>query len=332
MPPSYRRSPRFRRGAPRVTLPAVGDLEIQQERAQNLWNSAERKVPPLARAAEFRVTAAVGPEQIGGLDAAQEEVLTYACAVTNPEVYRSWGTFPPSGLLLIGQAGCGKSLLAEALATRARSCFLLLAVPRLALEIVHRGAQVAELLEVWTQVLGELPATTVFFQELAFFQAEEIGGRRSDLPVGPILDVLAELTDRAVAQPRTLVIGSTSHPDALRPFFVAPGRFERVVEVTPLYPDDMVEALRIHAAAAEKRAGRTLFGAVDWKAVVGRLREPATGEWIHLMHAVLRKKARRECAGGEQGLVENADLLAEVEVLQRTRKRIPLAGAGGTYL
>jgi SpoVK/Ycf46/Vps4 family AAA+-type ATPase len=146
------------------------------------------------------------------------------------------------------------------------------------------------------------------------------------------MDFLCELVDRTVAAPQTLLVGSTSHPDTLRPAFVQPGRFERVVEVTPTYPDDVVSALLIHARSAEKRAGRSLFGAVDWTDVVSRYREPSTGDWIHLLHAVLRRKASVECAPIDVPLVETEDLLGEVEVYRRTRKRLPRSTPSGTYL
>ena len=308
------------------------ELEIQQERAQNLWNSVARKFRPLDKAVWIEAAPGVGPDQIGGLRAAQDEVLTYACAMTQPDVYQSWGTYPPSGLLLIGQAGSGKTLLARGLATRAKSAFLGVAVPRMALEIVHAGGQVAELLDAWSQTLREMPPTTVYFHELEFFQAEEIGGRRTDLPIGPIMDFLGELADRTIEIDQTLAVGSTSHPDTLRPAFVKPGRFERLVEVVPVYPDDVVAALRIHAAAAEKLAGRPLFGDVDWEDVVSRFRDPSTGDWIQMMHGVLRRKAREQCGDVPVGIVTTADLLAEVEVSRRTRKRLPRPSPTGTYL
>lgn len=305
--------------------------EIARERAQNLWNSAARKFPTLARAVRLDPAPDVGSERIGGLAEAQEEVLTYACTMTNPDVYSAWGTFPPSGLLLIGQHGSGKSLLAEALATRAGSAFLRVEVPRLALELVHHGGKVGELVEAWSGVLGDLPATTVYFHELEFMQSAEIGGDRMDLPLGPIMDFLCEWVDRAGAHDHTLLVGSTSHPDTLRPAFALPGRFERVVEVAPSYPDDVVAALRIHARAAEKRAGRGLFGDVDWLDVVNRFREPSTGDWVALLHATLRRKARSECAALEPSQVSTQDLLLEVELLRRTLKRLR-APEGGTYL
>jgi ATP-dependent 26S proteasome regulatory subunit len=309
----------------------MNEREIASERAQNLWTSATRKFPPLARASRLETLPQVGGEEIGGLEEAQEEVLTYACSMTSREVYTAWGTFAPSGLLLIGGPGSGKSLLAEALATRAGTSFLRLQVPRLALEVVRHGGNVAELIEGFGTVLAELPPTTVFFHELEFTQAAEIGGQRTDLPFGPILDFLCELIDRAAAQETVLLVGSTGHPDALRPAFALPGRFERVVEVTPSYPDDVVAALRIHARAAEKRAGRTLFADVDWLDVVNRFREPSVGEWVALLHGTLRRKAHAECVASAPPQVETADLVAEVEVLRRTLRRLR-ASVGGTYL
>lgn len=265
----------------------------------------------------------VGVEDIGGLASAKEEVLTYACAATDPEVYERWGTFPPSALLMIGPEGCGKTLLAKALATRTESPFLHVHVPRLVVEVIHRGGKVMELLEGWSQTIGELPAVTIFFEELEFSQAEEIGTRRPDLPVGPIMDFLIDILDRTVAEGDALVLGSTSHPDSLRPAFLTPKRFERVVEVSPNFPADIVDALQIHVRAAEKRAGRPLFDEVDWDAVVSHYQGPATGEWIRVMHAVLRRKARCEAAGEGEGPVTTTDLLAEVDRFRRARGQLP---------
>jgi ATP-dependent 26S proteasome regulatory subunit len=309
-------------------MSATAPAAVARERAQNLWASLERKFVPIAKATHIDPSPDVGVERVGGLALAKDELLTYACAATNPEVYAHWGTFPPSALLLIGREGVGKTLLAAALATRSGTAFLRVAVPRLVVELVHRGPQAGELLEAWSQTLTEMPPVTVFFDELEFSQAESIGARRTDLPVGPIMDFLLDLIDRAIAVEHTLVVGSTSHPDTLRTAFLAPARFERVVEVNPLFPQDIVEALEIHRVEAEKRAGRTLFDGVDWLAVVNQYQGPSTGEWIRVMHAVLRRKARCEAAGEDEGPITTADLHAEVERLRAAKTRLPPPGAG----
>jgi SpoVK/Ycf46/Vps4 family AAA+-type ATPase len=306
----------------------MDEIRVRRERTQNLWDRAVRKIAPLERSSEMTAVPEVGSDRIGGLAVAQEEVLTYACAMTSPEVYAHWGTFPPSGLLLIGTRGAGKKLLAEALATRAQTAFLRIRVPRLAIEIMHHGGKVGELLEHWESAIAEMPPLTVFFEELEFSQAQELGARRPDLPVGPIMDFLLEFVDRAIQFDNTLVVASTSHPDTLRPAFLAPGRFERVVEVSPIYPDDIVAALGIHARDAEKRAGRALFEDVDWDQVVRQLREAMTGDWLRLMHGVLRRKARCEAAAEDVAPVSTADLLAEVERFRRAADRLPRDGSG----
>lgn len=302
----------------------MDDRQIQVERAQNLWDRSVRKMPPLERASELVAAPAVFSDQIGGLEQAQEEVLTYACAMTNPEIYQQWGTFPPTGLLLIGPPGCGKKLLAEALATRAQTAFLHIRVPKLAIEVVHSGGKFGDLFELWSSTLAEMPPLTVFFDELEFSQTQEIGERRTDLPIGPIMDFLQEFADRAIRNDDTLSVASTSYPDTLRPAFVTPGRFERVCEVIPSFPGDVVAALQIHARAAEKRAGRALFDEIDWEHVVRQLREASTGDWVRILHGALRRKAR--CADDSPvpvGPVVTTDLSAEVERFRKASDRLP---------
>jgi SpoVK/Ycf46/Vps4 family AAA+-type ATPase len=186
-------------------------------------------------------------------------------------------------------------------------------------------------LEGWTATLAEMPPLTIFFEELEFSQTAEIGAKRTDLPVGPIMDFLQEFADRAIAGPNTLAVASTAHPDTLRPAFVAPGRFERIVEVTPIFPDDLVQTLRIHAEAAEKLAGRPLFRDVDWKAVVGDTRRPAPGDWVHILHATLRRKARCDAAGELATPISTDDLRAEAVRFQQTASRLA-APKPGTYV
>lgn len=303
---------------------------IHAERAQNIWSSFQRGVEPLARGARIVPSPDVRFEEIGGLAQPKDEILTYAYAQTSPEVYSRWGTFPPSAMLMIGRRASGKALLAEALATHTEMAFLRIDVPRMVLDVLHGTGKVGELLRGWSSSLEEMPPTIVFFDELEFSQAHDMGRRAAELPTGPIMDFLLELIDRAMAAPDTLVLGSTSYPDSLPHAFLAPGRFERVVEVNPSFPDDVIEALRIHAARAEGLAARTIFGDIDWGKVVGHTSQPSIGDWIRMLHAVLRRKARQEAAGETPEPVSNADFAREVERLRQAHVRIHMDG--GNYL
>jgi len=300
------------------------DSAIAKERALNLWGSFARKVDPIAQATELEAIPDFDLGHIGGLEGPKEEIQTYACAATDPEVYARWGTYPPSALLLIGRQGVGKTLLARALASLTGTSFLTVRVPRLVIEVIHRGGKVGELLQGWSQVLDEMPPVTVLFEELEFSQAREIGAHRADLPVGPVMDLLLDLVDRTIAASDHLVVGTTSHPDTLRRAFAAPGRFERVVEVNPVFPEDVVAALAIHATAAEKRAGHALFDGIEWERVIDHHREPSTGEWIHILHAALRRKARGEASGENPALVQTEDLVVEATRFHQAAGRLAL--------
>ena len=92
----------------------MDDRSLGRERAQNLWTSFTRKFEAINQSAALEALPDFALSQIGGLASAKDEIQTYACAATSPEVYERWGTYPPSGLLLIGKQSVGKSLLARA--------------------------------------------------------------------------------------------------------------------------------------------------------------------------------------------------------------------------
>jgi ATP-dependent 26S proteasome regulatory subunit len=308
----------------------MSDRKIHAERAQNIWSSFQRAVDPLTRGAKITPTPDVGFDEIGGLSLAKEEILTYAYAQTSPEIYGRWGTFPPSAMLMIGKRATGKSLLAEALATHTSMAFIRVDVPRMVLDVIHGSNKVGELIQGWTTALDEMPPVTVFFDELEFSQANDMGPRAAELPVGPIMDFLLELIDRALAAPRCLVLGSTAHPDTLPHAFLSPGRFERVIEVNANFPEDIIEALKVHAKKAEGRADRSLFAEVDWPKIVDGTREPSIGDWVRMLHAVLRRKARLDAAGDKPEPVSNDDFADEISRLRQAHTRVHMDG--GNYL
>ena len=94
------------------------------------------------------------------------------------------------------------------------------------------------------------------------------------------------------------------------------------MSVNPIVPGDVIAALEIHAAAAEKRAGRKLFERIDWPRAIEQNRESSIGDWVRLMHAVLRRKARCDAADDKPGLVMTEDVMAEVDRFKK-RDRAP---------
>lgn len=308
----------------------MDETDVERTRAANIWETFARKTPPIARASRFEAHPQVDFDRIGGLADAKDEILTYACAATDPAVYRRWGTVPPTGLLMIGPPESGKTMLAEALALRTSTPFLSLRVPRLVVQTLHSGANAGALLNGWGEAFSELPRITVFFRELDPARIQALVSERGNVPVQPVLDFVLELIDRTVAADGMLVVGSTSHPENISPEFLEPGRFERIVSVLPSVPDDVVEALKIHAATAEKSAGRTLFEQVDWAKAVKRDAASSIADWSRLLHAILRRKARCDAADEGPTPVTTEDVLTEIERSLKTQTRLP--AKTGTYL
>ncbi|HTO69844.1 MAG TPA: ATP-binding protein [Myxococcota bacterium] len=304
--------------------------ELERKRAANLWEPFARKFPPVAKSCTFTAVPTVTFGEVGGLEDAKDELLTYACAATEPEIYERWGTFAPSGLLLIGPAASGKSLLAEALATRTETPFLRVGVARLMLQLIHAGGKAGELMQGWSETLVEIKRATVYFDELDFAHDPAVGAPRIDLPFAQLSDFLTELIDTTIGVTQPLTVGSTSRPDTLSPIYFQPGRFERVVSVNPAFPGDVIDALQLHCTAAEKRAGRKLFAKLDWQRIVEQNRDASVGAWIQLMHAVLRRKARCDAASEQPGEVTTEDALAEVDRFKRATLRLPVPS--GRYL
>ena len=74
-----------------------------------------------------------------------------------------------------------------------------------------------------------------------------------------------------------------------------------------------------------------MFEEIDWTEVVGQTSVASTGDWVRILHAVLRRKARAEVAGDEVPLVTTADLKREVERFMQTHHRIRVT-EGGNYV
>ena len=195
---------------------------------------------------------------------------------------------------------------------------------------MHAGGKAGDLLQGWNETLAEIKHVTVYFDELDFAHDPSLGAPRMDLPTSQLSDFLLELIDTTMGVTEALTLGGTSRPDTLSPIYFQPGRFERVVSVNPFVPGDVIAALEIHAAAAEKRAGRRLFEKVDWPRAIDQNREASIGAWIQLMHAVLRRKARCDAADDKPGLVTTEDVLAEVDRFKRATVRLPTTS--GRYL
>lgn len=181
-------------------------------------------------------------EDIGGL---QEEIQRIREMVElplrHPEIFQRLGIEPPKGVLLHGPPGCGKTLLARAVANESEANFYSINGP----EIMSKfyGESEARLREIFQQAQQNSPSI-IFIDELDAIapKREEVTGEVERRVVAQLLALMDGLGGRG----NVIVIGATNRPSALDPALRRPGRFDREVEIGVPDKQGRNEILQIH--------------------------------------------------------------------------------------
>jgi len=159
----------------------------------------------------------------------------------HPEIFQRLGIDPPKGVLLHGPPGCGKTLLARAVANESEANFFSINGP----EIMSKfyGESEARLREIFQQAEKNAPAI-IFIDELDAIapKREEVTGEVERRVVAQLLALLDGLTSRG----NVIVIGATNRPNALDPALRRPGRFDREIEIGILDKQGRNEVLQVH--------------------------------------------------------------------------------------
>uniref|UniRef100_A0A452SH63 Nuclear valosin-containing protein-like n=1 Tax=Ursus americanus TaxID=9643 RepID=A0A452SH63_URSAM len=213
-----------------------------------------------AKGLELRVSK-VKFEDVGGNDTTLKEVCKMLIHMRHPEVYQHLGATPPRGVLLHGPPGCGKTLLAHAIAGELDLLILKVA----ATEIVSgvSGESEQKLRELFEQAVSNAPCV-LFIDEIdAITPKREVASKDMERRiVAQLLTCMDDLNTMAETA-QVLVIGATNRPDALDPALRRAGRFDR--EICLGIPDE----------ASRERILRTLCR---------KLRLPESFPFRHLAH------------------------------------------------
>ncbi|MCL7415386.1 MAG: proteasome-activating nucleotidase [ANME-2 cluster archaeon] len=198
-----------------------------------------------ARVMELIEAPDIDYNSIGGLDKEIEEVVeTIELPLTDPQMFIDVGVEPPKGIMLYGPPGGGKTLIAKAVASRAKATFLRMSGSELVQKYVGEGARLVR--DVF-QMAKEKAPCIVFIDEI-----DAVGGRRThDGTTGSaevnrtMIQLLAEL-DGFEERGDVKIIAATNRIDLLDPALLRPGRFDRIIEI-PL-PDEKgrLEIFKIH--------------------------------------------------------------------------------------
>ena len=192
----------------------------------------------------MKVAAGVGIryEDIGGLKEEIGEIREMVeIPMKHPEVFKKLGISPPKGVLLYGPPGCGKTLLAKAVATESEANFVTLNGP----EIISKwyGASEENLRKMFEDAKEHAP-TIIFMDEIDAIapKREEVTGEVERRVVSQLLTLM----DGLEARGDVIVIAATNRPDSIDPALRRPGRFDREVEIRVPDKEGRKEVFQIH--------------------------------------------------------------------------------------
>lgn len=184
----------------------------------------------------------VSYEDIGGLGSAIQRVREMIeLPLRYPEIFGRLGIDPPKGVLLHGPPGCGKTLLARAVANETNASFFAISGP----EIVSKyyGESEAKLRQLFEQAKKESPSI-IFLDEIDSIapKRENTTGEVEKRIVAQLLAIM----DGLEARGQITVIAATNLPNALDPALRRPGRFDREIVIGIPDVQGRREMLEIH--------------------------------------------------------------------------------------
>lgn len=201
-------------------------------------------------------------KDVAGVDEAKKELEEVVDFLKNPEKYRKLGARTPKGVILVGPAGCGKTLLAKAVAGEANVPFFSIAGSEFMEMLVGIGA--ARVRDLFATAKKSSPSI-IFIDEIdAIGRARSVGAMPShDEREQTLNQILVEM-DGFTPNELTIVIAATNRGDLLDSALLRPGRFDRRIIVD--FPDveGRKEIIKIHAK------GKPFAGTVDWEKVAKR--------------------------------------------------------------
>ncbi|CAA6662630.1 unnamed protein product [Spirodela intermedia] len=174
-------------------------------------------------------------DDIGGLENVKRELQeTVQYPVEHPEKFEKFGMSPSKGVLFYGPPGCGKTLLAKAIANECQANFISVKGPELL--TMWFGESEANVREIFDKARQSAPCV-LFFDELDSI-ATQRGSSVGDAggAADRVLNQLLTEMDGMTAKKTVFIIGATNRPDIIDPALLRPGRLDQLIYI-PL-PDE----------------------------------------------------------------------------------------------
>jgi proteasome regulatory subunit len=184
-------------------------------------------------------------DDIGGVDEQMNEVReTIEMPLENPEQFDTVGIDPPSGVLLHGPPGTGKTMLAKAVANQTDATFIKMAGSELVHKFIGEGAKLVR--DIFEVAREEEPAV-LFIDEIDAIAAERTDSKTSgDAEVQRTMMQLLSEMDGFDDRGDVRIIAATNRFDMLDDAILRPGRFDRLIEVPEPETDGRKKIFQIH--------------------------------------------------------------------------------------
>ncbi|CUS23000.1 LAQU0S07e05050g1_1 [Lachancea quebecensis] len=182
-------------------------------------------IQPTAKREGFATVPDVSWANIGALNRIRVELnMAIVQPIKRPELYEKVGISAPAGVLLWGPPGCGKTLLAKAVANESRANFISIKGPELLNKYV--GESERAIRQVFSRARASVPCV-IFFDELdALVPRRDASlSESSSRVVNTLLTELDGLNDRK----GIFVIGATNRPDMIDAAMLRPGRLDKTL-------------------------------------------------------------------------------------------------------
>ncbi|KND01263.1 transitional endoplasmic reticulum ATPase [Spizellomyces punctatus DAOM BR117] len=258
-------------------------------------------------------------DDIGGLEKVKQELQeTVQYPVEHPEKFLKFGMNPSKGVLFYGPPGCGKTLLAKAIANECQANFISIKGPELL--TMWFGESEANVRDVFDKARAAAPCV-MFFDELdSIAKARGSGAGDAGGAGDRVLNQILTEMDGMNAKKNVFVIGATNRPDQIDPALLRPGRLDQLIYI-PL-PDEKSRRSILGATLRKSPVSKTVdldymakmsngFSGADLTEICQRACKLAIRESIE--KEINRERARKDAQSrGEELMDDDEDPVPEI--------------------
>jgi len=269
-------------------------------------------------------------DDVGGLKNVKKNLTEL---IQWPIIYRDvmnkFGLEPSSGVLFYGPPGCGKTLMAKAIATECKANFISIKGPELL--TMWYGESESNVRDIFSKARHASPCV-LFFDEIDSIASSRGSGAGDNNVTDRVINTILTEMDGMTRKNNVFVIGATNRPELLDSALLRPGRLDQVVYISPPDKESRLQIIKIALAntpvsdgfspleIAENTEG---FSGADITEICRSAVRNAVREYMTVKDAAAKQNAKDD--GEEMGEIEMEALVTRdnfVAAMKSARKSI----------